>query len=75
MDDLIAQIDGHRVKQGMSITDLAAACGINRSNLSKILNGHVDPQWSTVVSITQALDLGLHCDTASTTTSTAGRAR
>lgn len=46
--------------RGMTMTDLAGRCGIDRSNLSKILHGKEGVTLDRAGTIAEALGVGLH---------------
>lgn len=46
-----------RELRGMTQTDLAEASGVSKVALSKLENGHRQPQWGTVRRLAKALDV------------------
>lgn len=55
MKNIATQIREARQVQGISLKELAEKTGINRSNLSRIENGTLDPRVSTIKTIANAL--------------------
>lgn len=46
-----------RIRKGLTQFALEAACGIDRSDISRIENGRMDVQFSSIVRLAEALDL------------------
>ena len=66
MTRLGKEIRKARIDKDLSQSDLEALTGIAFRHLSAIERGNIDPRWSTVLKLAQALDLNLDvvaCDT------------
>lgn len=59
MTRLGKEIRKTRIDKDLTQTDLEALTGINFRHLSAIERGDIDPRWSTVLKLAQALDLNL----------------
>lgn len=66
MTRLGKEIRKARIDQDLTQADLEARTGIAFRHLSAIERGEIDPRWTTVLKLAQALDLNLDvvaCDT------------
>jgi transcriptional regulator with XRE-family HTH domain len=59
IQDIAADIKAAREKKGLSQRELGARVGAPQSHISKIENGKVDLQTSSLIQIARALDLEL----------------
>jgi XRE family transcriptional regulator, regulator of sulfur utilization len=60
-DPLLAQVlRTIRVERGMSQEHVAHRAGLTVSSLSRIERASANPTWTTLVRITDALDISLH---------------
>lgn len=57
--ELIARIVAARTVRGWSQRDLAAAADLKQPAIARLERGDIDPRWSTVVRVCQALELPL----------------
>lgn len=55
--DLPAVLRTRRIETGTSIQSLARLIGVSRSTVTRIENGQLNPTWSLVLAISQAIDL------------------
>jgi transcriptional regulator with XRE-family HTH domain len=53
------QIQKIRESKGLSQQDLAAKCNFEKSNMSRLETGRVNPTLSTLVKVAKALDVSL----------------
>lgn len=49
-----------RAKKGLTQLDLEAATGIDRGDISRIENGRMDIQFSSIVKLAEGLEVLLH---------------
>jgi transcriptional regulator with XRE-family HTH domain len=57
--DLGKQIQKLRESKGLSQQDLAAKCNFEKSNMSRLEAGRVNPTLSTLEKVVKALDISL----------------
>lgn len=55
--DIGAVLRTRRIETGTSVQSLARLIGVPRSTITRIENGQINPSWSLVLAISQAIDL------------------